>query len=149
MKLYLMRHGIANHPAVDPMVGLSDIGQIQTKEMAKIFQKRGTAVEEFWFSPKTRAQQTAGIVMASVKYNHKHLKHDIVPEGHYENVAKHINEIDKDIFIVSHLPFIPNLVNHLIPDVHGKVNMYTVVNSSVHVLEKINNNWQLVEIINP
>lgn len=144
-----MRHGAANHPAVDPLVGLSDIGQLQTQHIAELLQKRCIEVEEFWFSPKTRAQQTAGIIMESVKYNHKHLKHDIVPDGHFQKVAGHINDLNKDIFIVSHLPFIPNLVNHLVSGMHVKVNMYTVSNSSLHILEKIDKTWHLSEIINP
>ena len=57
--LYLMHHGDAVGPDVDPMRPLSDRGRVEVDMLAQRAAERGAKPDVIWHSGKLRARQTA------------------------------------------------------------------------------------------
>ncbi len=111
MNLYLMRHGQAASPEVDPQKGLTADGRLAVEALAQQLVKRGVHFSQVFHSERARAQQTAEI-MAQV------ISPAVVPQQRTDlkpNDDPHLllAEIDiwqEDTLIASHLPFIPSLL---------------------------------------
>lgn len=120
MKLYLMRHGEALHPAVDPEMRLSPRGRQETLTMGEFFKREGVVIDAVWHSPKARALETAQAMAETLGLNPAvlQLQRELVPEGDAASTHDRINRAEKDsqfqgLLIVSHLPFLPQLTGLL------------------------------------
>ncbi len=120
MKLYLMRHGDAVPPVVDARIPLSERGRRDVRQTAEQLKKIKTPVDVIWHSPKTRAVETAGLMAqalglaSSVLCVHPELE----PEGSLAEIRDKIDAAEKagrfaGLLIVSHMPFLPQLVSAL------------------------------------
>lgn len=110
MKLYIIRHGEALSPDVDPERGLSDEGRRQADRLGAFLQEKQVHVPEIWHSPKARAQQTAQLVQASGDLGGTLIeKAGLLPNDSVEAIAIELEAIDTDVCIVGHLPFVERL----------------------------------------
>lgn len=120
MKLYLMRHGQAASPQVDPQQGLTEEGRAEIEQLARRLAKQAVYFEQVLHSEKARARQTAEI-MATV------LAPGVIPQERRglkpnDDPAELIPEIEawnEDTLITSHLPFVPNLLTELTGQAQG------------------------------
>ena len=114
MKLYLMRHGEACDPKQDPQRGLTENGKTNIQKLAKHLLAENISFQQVIHSPKKRARQTAEIMqqvlspaaeMTEVEY--------IQPNDDPQQLANDIYGWDRDTLVVSHLPYVPNLLTLL------------------------------------
>jgi len=118
MKLYLMRHGEALHPANDPLMRLSPKGREDAARMAVALRAKGVCPQAIWHSPKERAFETAQIVGVELQVIDLQKVSEIQPESPIESVRSRLNALsqkeDAALLIVSHMPFLPALTAALL-----------------------------------
>jgi len=115
MKLYLVRHGDALSPGVDPERRLSETGHRQVGRLAAFLSTRGVQVARVLHSGKPRAEQTAAALAAA-------LAPAAVPEGRgglspndpVEPLAGEIADWHEDSLIAGHLPHLARLATLLL-----------------------------------
>lgn len=114
MKLYLMRHGEALSPQIDPERGLTENGKLKISDVANHVKQKSVSFRKIFHSKKKRARETAQI-MANI------LSPDITPQQHAhilpnddpDLLLAEINLWNEDTLIASHLPYVPNLITEL------------------------------------
>lgn len=115
MLLYLVRHGEAVSPEVDAKRPLSQQGVANAAKMGRYLKKRGARVAEVRHSSKVRAAQTAEIVASELDGQPQLVGlHGLAPNDPVDPVAQELQSHPQDLMIVSHLPFLPSLVNKLL-----------------------------------
>ncbi len=132
MKLYLMRHGEAVHPAMDARVPLSGRGHGDVLKIAKYLKNIPVFFDAVWHSPKARAEETAQIVADVLGMDKAcfQIQPELVPEGSVDSVRQQIEAAAKNgrlahLLIVSHFPFLPSLLASLTAGVSGGVSFTT------------------------
>lgn len=122
MKLYLMRHGEAASKEQDPAQGLTSQGKQAIEAFAEQMVQRGLKPQQVFHSTKTRAKQTAEIMLTSL--NPEAVVNElagICPNDPAEGILPKLDAWQHDTLLVSHLPFIPNLLSLLIDDMQDVV----------------------------
>lgn len=146
MKLYLMRHGQAQSKDIDPEQGLSEKGKTEVLQLARKLKARGIHIDRIVHSNKTRARQTAELVQGVVADNAQcNESDDIKPNDDPEKLKKQITDWTVDTLVVSHLPFIPALIDKLSPS-NNKVSFET---GTMACLEKNGMTWKVLWVENP
>ena len=120
MELYLMRHGDALHPSVDPEMRLSPRGRCDAVKMGEYLKSIGAVIDAVWYSPKARALETAQCVAGALGLDRAVLQvhRELVPEGDVLGTKDQINKAQQSghfqgLLIVSHMPFLPQLTGSL------------------------------------
>ena len=112
MKVYLVRHGDAVSSDVDPQRPLSEQGRADVEKIASFVRHLRTRVEHIWHSGKLRAAQTAEILSEAVTAAKGcSARDDLGPNADASAIVDEIEAYDTDLMIVSHLPFLWNLVS--------------------------------------
>jgi len=148
MKVYLVQHGEALSKEVDPERPLSDKGKEDAGKVAVFLKNAGAKVDEIWHSAKKRAKETAGIFQRELDPPGGAIeKEGLAPNDHVRDVFDSVKELDNDVMIVGHLPFLEKIVTYALLGaefpVIAKFNMGGVV-----ALEKGEDGWHLaLEII--
>ncbi len=126
MRLYLVRHGEA---AVDNDGGepvLSKWGKFEVEKTGAELFARIDHLDIIFHSGKLRAQQTAEIIQAKLKFN------TIVPLNEMEGlkpndsaaeIAEWASKVHNDILLVGHLPFMDKLAALLHKDLAEKTTL--------------------------
>ncbi|MBC8276855.1 MAG: phosphohistidine phosphatase SixA [FCB group bacterium] len=114
MLLLIIRHGEANNPVLDPKKGLSEKGVRQAEKIAGFLRKQQSGISEIWHSPKQRAFQTAGVIAEILEPEPALVKrNNLNPENAVEPVVQDLEMLDRNLIIVSHLPFVDRLASFL------------------------------------
>ena len=115
MKLYLMQHGRPVAKEDNPDRPLSDQGEKDVEKVADFLNKHGVRVEEAFHSGKTRARQTAEIMLSKLNPGLAVGQRDgLSPLDDVKDIANHIKVAKKDLLIVGHLPHLGKLASLLI-----------------------------------
>ena len=115
MKLYLVQHGKAVAKEVDPDRPLSTRGKSDVTRVAAFLKQSGISVSKILHSGKTRARQTAEILIRILPNNVLIEAIDsIAPNDPVEAFAMTIPTLETDTMIVGHLPFMAKLVAWLV-----------------------------------
>lgn len=111
MRLYLVQHGEANQPDVDPERSLTDRGKKDVENIGEFVKGAGVRVNRVIHSGKLRAQQTAEILCdACGEEGSLERTNMIGPNDPPEPFASEITELNTDTMVVGHLPFMARLV---------------------------------------
>lgn len=114
MKLYLMRHGQAASPQVDPQQGLTGEGKADIEQLAKRLAEQGIQFSQVLHSEKARAQQTAEIMASLLAPNVAPQMHNgLKPNDNPALLLPDIKSWQQDTLVISHLPFVPGLLAEL------------------------------------
>ncbi|MBW1767677.1 MAG: phosphohistidine phosphatase SixA [Deltaproteobacteria bacterium] len=115
MKIYLMQHGRPIPEEEDPERPLSSQGIDDVKMMAGSLEKCGVRVQEILHSGKTRARQTAEIMMSRLQPGGELVeREDLAPIDDVRTIADYINRETRDLMIVGHLPHLAGLASLLV-----------------------------------
>lgn len=115
MKIYLVRHGAAEHPAVDPRRPLSDEGRAEVEAMAQALRARGAAPGWIGHSPKARAVETAAILGAALAPSApRESRADLVPLAPVDSLAVELAVREGDGMLVGHMPLLGDLACALV-----------------------------------
>ncbi len=114
MVLFLVQHGKALPPEIDPERGLSDEGIAEVERIASTTKSYGVRVSAIKHSGKKRAQQTADIFTSSLNpENGVEQRNGLNPLDDVVPLARTLNVRD-NVMLVGHLPFMERLTSYLI-----------------------------------
>jgi len=115
MKLYLVRHGDALGPKVNPERPLSEAGRRQVARMAAFLSDRDVRVARVLHSGKTRAQETAAALAAVVAPDATpEVRDGLSPNDPVAPLAAAIAAWDEDSLIAGHMPHLARLASLLL-----------------------------------
>ncbi|MFC1533659.1 phosphohistidine phosphatase SixA [Thermodesulfobacteriota bacterium] len=115
MKLYLMQHGKPLSKDEDPERPLSDQGAMELRKMAEFLEKCGIRVGEVLHSGKTRARQTAEIMISKLNPGAEPVGKDYLsPLDDVKDIGDQIKEREDDLMIAGHLPHLSKLTSLLV-----------------------------------
>jgi phosphohistidine phosphatase len=123
MRLYLVRHGDAVTAEQDIQRPLSHKGQDEVSIMAKFLQANNISVDQIYHSGKLRAEQTAVALAAGKVAVPITRLPGLLPDDPVSPIAISCNEMEQDVMLVGHLPFMAKLASELLLD---KENMQLV-----------------------
>ncbi|MDY7035916.1 MAG: phosphohistidine phosphatase SixA [Thermodesulfobacteriota bacterium] len=110
MRIYLMQHGKQVPKEEDPGRPLSDQGRHDVERMAGFLKKCPVNVEEVFHSGKTRAKETAEIMISRLNPGKDPVvKMGLSPLDDISEIAEQIKAKDNDFMIVGHLPHLARL----------------------------------------
>jgi phosphohistidine phosphatase len=115
MRLYVVRHGDAVSEEVDRTRPLSHEGKATVQGVASFLGQSGVRVGRVLHSGKKRAEQTAKLLAATLAdIGQREEMEGLKPHDPVAPIVKAIDEWIEDTMIVGHLPFVGNLVAHLV-----------------------------------
>jgi phosphohistidine phosphatase len=150
MKLYLMRHGQAASPEVDPQRGLTSTGRMAIEQLATRLAEQGISFSQAFHSGKARAEQTAQI-MATILAPAIMLQANsgLNPNDDPKAILAEIESWQDDTLVASHLPFVPGLLAELTGQGDYRVQGMGFVPGTIICLEKEDNGWKTQWIESP
>ncbi len=115
MKLYLMRHGEATLPNINPERPLSEIGLVEAKKIRDFLERSQVQIDQIYHSGILRAEQTAKILAECIEPMPKlDLLLGLMPEDDIKPIALYCNHWQKHTLIVGHMPFLGKLFSMLL-----------------------------------
>jgi len=121
MALFLVQHGESLPKEEDPNQGLSRQGIKDTEAVAQIAAEQNILVSRIIHSGKKRALQTAEIFMKALEPEDGIMKvHGLAPLDDVSAFAATI-DIEENVMVVGHLPFMERLVSSLVAGSPEKV----------------------------
>jgi len=145
MKLYLVRHGDAVSEWEDSERPLSSHGIKEVKKTALELKERNVDVSIIFHSTKQRAQQTAEMIKNCINPKAQLvIKKYLSPGGSIDELEMEIGNLNEDLMIVSHLPFLPRLIEKLIPNEEKRAGA-VLKTGSVIALEQVDKaSWRML-----
>ncbi|OHE57036.1 MAG: phosphohistidine phosphatase SixA [Thermodesulfovibrio sp. RBG_19FT_COMBO_42_12] len=115
MKLYLMQHGRSVTKEEDPERPLTGQGVGEVIKIAEFLGKIGVTVSRVLHSGKTRAKQTAEIIISRLNPGEDPVEQKgLSPMDDVKDCFDQINGLEHDIMIIGHLPHLNRLISLLI-----------------------------------
>ena len=151
MELYLVRHAESKNKEEDPKRGLTDLGFVNVRKTARFVKKLDISVETIFHSDKLRAKQTANELAVGIKSVAGLKQRDgIAPMDDISSMKDEIQESDKNLMIVGHLPYMPKLASALLC---GNENQNAVIFQNSCIVKLIRDErdkeWSLKWMITP
>ena len=113
--LYLVHHGDAVGPDVDPRRPLSDAGRASVERLAAAAAARGAKPAVVWHSGKLRAKQTAeSFWRACNALAEFSATRDLQPDDPPQWMRDRLIGEARDVLIAGHFPHLPRLLNVLL-----------------------------------
>ena len=112
MKIYLIQHGEALPPEIDPERPLSPEGKSELEKLGAFLGQRGFPVSAILHSKKLRAKQTAEILCRYLEPHMQPEEHAHLAPG--DPIEPILDRIEDGVMIVGHLPYLQKLSGHLI-----------------------------------
>jgi phosphohistidine phosphatase len=131
MFLYLVHHGDAVGPDVDPRRPLSPRGHAEVERVAAAAASRGARPAVVWHSGKLRAKQTAELFWRACNpLAEFSATRDLQPDDRPQWIQDRLRAESRDIMIAGHFPYLPRLLALLTKGVedfppHGAVALAT------------------------
>jgi phosphohistidine phosphatase len=144
-----MRHGDAVPEIMDAARPLSERGEREVERIVEQLKSQNVRVDAFLHSSKRRAQQTAEMVKKYLNSPGELMsKENLGPNDDPAYIFEELNKYVSDVMIVSHMPFLPNLLSRLMPDAAmGGAGRFQT--GSVAALEKTDGQWSLLWVMSP
>ena len=117
MKIYCIRHGEAKTDLEDPRRPLSIQGNVDINKMADFMVVNGVCTSHILHSGVLRAEQTASIIAEKLNLTEMLEQCSGLDGGApVQPMVDMINAWEDDTVVVSHLPFVSDLVSALLMD---------------------------------
>ena len=115
MKLYLVQHAKAASKEADPQRSLTEEGLRDIRKVAEFIKPLNLSVDYLWHSGKTRAQQTAEVLVEAVDIKKEMSAHEgLAPNDDVKIIKDEILSANQDVMIVGHMPFVSRLASFLL-----------------------------------
>jgi phosphohistidine phosphatase len=131
MRVFLVHHGDAVGPGVDPRRPLSQMGRDAVERLAAESAKKGAVPAVVLHSGKLRAKQTAEIFWRACNaLAELTAARDLQPDDPPAWMRDRLRHEPRDLMIAGHYPHLPGLLRLLVPDAvafpqHGIVALET------------------------
>lgn len=150
MRLYVVQHGEAVDKQKDPDRPLSEKGMADIECLADFLKDNDAAVDCIYHSGKTRALQTAEILVRGVTLEGDIEQCDLLNPGDPPApFIELINARGKDILIAGHLPFVSRLVSSLVMGDEGHAVVDFQPGCAVCVEADEDGDWRIAWMIRP
>ncbi|NGX60437.1 MAG: hypothetical protein KR126chlam3_01611 [Chlamydiae bacterium] len=141
MKIYLVRHGQAVSPEVDPEKPLSPQGRENIEMIAKFLGKKSFPLSLILHSQKLRAKQTAEIMGQYIAPGLALEEHaQMAPNDPIEAGFSRTTAEDGDTMIVGHLPYLQKLLSYMIVD-NEDLDLVQFNGGTTICVESFNGSW--------
>ena len=150
MRLYLVQHGKPLPKEENPDKPLSEQGRRDVTHLAEFLERAGVTVDMAFHSGKSRAEETASILVSRIGKGLKAEKREgLSPLDDIKGVVYTVLEEKKDLLIVGHLPHLGKLASYLIAG-DESLPVVTFQQGGMVCLEKgEEGNWTLAWMIIP
>jgi phosphohistidine phosphatase len=150
MRLLLARHGHAMDKQTDPRCPLSEDGRAEVEKIAAILKEKGATVDRIFHSGKPRAAETAEILGRAIAPECEPESMDgMNPLDPCEAAAREIPRYKCDLMLVSHLPFLGNLLYRLVELEPGTSPVIFTTGTVVCLKKAPKAGWQLAWSASP
>ena len=112
MQIYLVQHGESKPEEIDPERRLTESGAQAVRNVADFLRRSGgVEVDAIWHSGKPRARQTAELLAPSMRAGERAAMHHdgLAPKDAVEPIKQELEQGDRNVMIVGHLPFLGKL----------------------------------------
>ena len=148
MKVYLVRHGQAVAPQVDPSQPLSDQGRSEIKNVARTLKNMNTNLSAIYHSGKLRAEETAMILAGALETGKATKTTGLAPNDEPAEALELIGASDGNIMLVGHLPLLERLLRALVkPGPDEKLPGFDT--GTIVALEPVENCWRVSRTLGP
>jgi phosphohistidine phosphatase len=128
VNLYLVHHGDAVGPDIDPLRPLSNVGRANVDRLAQLAARRGVKPAVVWHSGKLRAKQTAeAFWRACNALAEFSATRDLQPDDPPGWMRDRLIGETRDILVAGHFPYLPRLRALLGNGVEGDFPLHGVV----------------------
>jgi phosphohistidine phosphatase len=150
MILILVRHGKALSDVLNPKRPLSDRGISDTRRIATFLKNSGIHLDQVFYSTKLRARQTAEILYKTVcpRAQFQEIP-GLEPDDPAEPIVRTIDTWLKNTMVVGHLPFLDNLLSHLLGDPTRACPVQFLTGTAVIFEREDRGQWQINVVVNP
>lgn len=148
MNLYILQHGEAVAKEIDPERPLSEQGIRDIRILALHMQNMGVQLGNVFHSGKLRAEQSARLVAETISPGIQPLQTEgLNPNDDPTVIIGDIEQINENILIASHMPFVSRLCSTLLT---GTVDAeFASIPGTLFCLEKADNKWRLAYMLRP
>ncbi len=136
MKVYIIQHAEAVSEIIDPERPLSSRGFSQIRETAMFIKRLPDHPTLIIHSGKKRAAQTAEILMQYLEDARIEVKDYLNPNDKIDRIIADLNDINENVAIVGHMPFVSKLVSALLA-FSEDIPVVDITNASPVILSKI------------
>lgn len=117
MKLYLVQHAESTPEEVDPNRPLTTKGREDAERVAEFIKGLNLNIRWIRHSTKTRAKQTAEILSRAISPKNGVIQCEgLAPNDPIEPLEDELKNIEDNLMIVGHLPFLAKLASFLLGD---------------------------------
>lgn len=148
MKLYLIRHGDAVASTQDVERPLSETGVRQVTQVAQKLVQQGSSPVQLYHSGILRAEQTAAILQKILHIPTMEKLLHLQPEADVEPVLQQLATWTEDTMLVSHLPYLPQLLWSLVGGEEGSSILFQPA-TTVCLTHSESNRWQINQVVTP
>lgn len=150
MKLYLIQHGEATTEQVDPARPLTARGRSDVQKIASFLKGAGLGPMVILHSGKMRARQTAEIIALHLGPDWQVQEGDgLAPNDPIQRLVKKISQMNEDLMIVGHLPFIGRLASTLLTGSESKNIVAFGQGGGVCLKRNEEKTWQVAWMVTP
>ena len=151
MKLYLVRHGDAKMKNDDALRPLSGKGKDEIHKIGSFLSRQpDIQIQTIYHSEKLRAQQTAQILFEHLKISNPITETNQINPLDDPNIwVDRLVEMDENVMLVCHLPYVSNLTSLL---VYGNENTQPVkfyTGSMICLKKETTERWAVSWIVHP
>lgn len=151
MLIYLVQHGKAKTKEEDPERPLNNEGKKDMEKAAMFLKKMNIKVDTIIHSEKLRAKESAEILLNGVNsINGLKEVPELLPEDNIMPISIFINQVENDLMLVGHLPYMNKLSSMLVTG-NEENNIIKFQQGAIVCLEKGNelNKFRLKWMISP
>jgi phosphohistidine phosphatase len=148
LNLYILQHGEAVAKEIDAERPLSEQGIRDIRILALHMQNMGVQLGNVFHSGKLRAQQSARLVAETISPGVQPLQTEgLNPNDDPTVIIEDIEQMDENILIASHMPFVSRLCSTLLTGTTDAE--FASMPGTLFCLEKADNKWRLVYMLRP
>ena len=152
MRLYLVRHGEAVVSDNGGDVALSEWGKFEVEKSGTEIADRIDNLDIIFHSNKLRAHQTAKIIQTKLKFDATVPMNEmegLKPNDSAEEIAEWAGQVQNDIMLVGHLPFINKLAGILLKESEKNYSLSFGTASVASFERGKSGDWMLLWFFNP
>lgn len=148
MNLYILQHGEAVPKESDPERPLSEQGTREIRILALHMQNMGVRLGHVFHSGKLRAEQSARLIADTLATEIQPLQAaGLNPNDDPAVIVGDIEQMNENILIVSHMPFVSLLCSTLLTGTFDAE--FASVPGTLFCLEKADEKWRLAYMLRP
>lgn len=152
MRLYLVRHGEVVVSDNGGDVTLSEWGKFEVEKSGTEIADRIDKLDLIFHSNKLRAQQTAKIIQAKLKFDATvpvNEMEGLKPNDSAKEIAEWAGQLQNDIMLVGHLPFMNKLAGILLKESEKNYSLSFGTASVAGFERGESGDWMLLWFFNP